>query len=251
VAAGAWIFTRYIYVSTDSGATWTTTSAPNLSWYCVASSADGTKLVAVPWQTNVIYTSSNGGANWTPNPVPNSAWYAVGSSADGNTLVAVVDYGGIYTSTNSGASWTPTSIVNQNWRSVASSADGVKWVAVGFGGIYTSTDSGQTWLSNNVPEAAWASVGSSADGSKLVAVAATGQIYLAQPSPPTLALYWGGASLRLSWPSTGIQFDLQQNPGLSSTGWTTIPNPVVNTNGRNQLILAPTNRQSFFRLKSH
>src|SRR6267378_267177 len=35
-----------IYTSTNSGATWTNTSAPNKNWGAVASSADGTKLAA-------------------------------------------------------------------------------------------------------------------------------------------------------------------------------------------------------------
>src|SRR6266536_810154 len=47
-----------IYTSPDSGATWTQTSAPTNSWQSVASSADGTKLVAAarcPFASFVIY----------------------------------------------------------------------------------------------------------------------------------------------------------------------------------------------------
>ena len=44
LVAGAWA--GFIYTSTDSGATWTPTSAPTNTWDCIASSADGTKLAA-------------------------------------------------------------------------------------------------------------------------------------------------------------------------------------------------------------
>jgi photosystem II stability/assembly factor-like uncharacterized protein len=58
-----------IYTSADSGATWTQTAAPQQSWISVASSSDGTKLVATgntpPSAVGYIYTSSDSGATWT------------------------------------------------------------------------------------------------------------------------------------------------------------------------------------------
>src|SRR5438876_1098910 len=96
--------------------TWTPTSAPFQDWGSVASSADGTKLVAVGRQTydinsgeymgGLIYTSTDSGVSWTRTTAPSSNWSSVASSADGTTLVAVVDIydavgnlGFIYTST--------------------------------------------------------------------------------------------------------------------------------------------------------
>jgi ligand-binding sensor protein len=66
----------------------------------VASSADGTKLVAVVYGGQ-IYTSTDSGVTWTPQ-ASNRNWFGVASSADGTKLVAVVDGGQIYTSTDSG-----------------------------------------------------------------------------------------------------------------------------------------------------
>src|SRR5260370_684405 len=104
--------------------TWTPTSAPLENWGAVASSADGTKLVAAGayWQFGV--------GNYYPGP--------------------------ICTSTNSGATWTITSAPVTNWTSVASSADGVRLVGAAFGvsldgstfsggPIYISVNSGGTW----------------------------------------------------------------------------------------------------------
>jgi hypothetical protein len=127
--------------------TWTLTSAPNTNWFSVASSSDGSKLVAVTlgeFANGGIYISTDSGTTWTQTSAPDAGWVSVASSSDGTTFVAVaapITYnGGIYTSTNSGTTWTQTSApTNQNWWSVASSSNATKLVAVVNygGGIYT------------------------------------------------------------------------------------------------------------------
>ena len=126
------------------GETWTA-RATNRNWLCVASSADGTKLVAVV-RNGQVYTSADSGVTWTPRLTDaNRDWMSVASSADGTKLVAVLDGGPIYASTNSGVTWTARES-NRGWYSVASSVDGNRLVAadagtaLGSGGqIYTST----------------------------------------------------------------------------------------------------------------
>jgi hypothetical protein len=90
-----------IYTSTDSGANWTQTGAPGELWTSVASSADGTHLVAVSTPNDVvsgvIYTSTDGGGTWTAASAPSEQWQFVASSADGTHLVVVINGGGIYT----------------------------------------------------------------------------------------------------------------------------------------------------------
>jgi len=257
IGCGEYVFTYQIYTSGDSGNTWTLTSAPNLSWYSVASSSDGTKLVAVAYQTNVIYTSTDSGTTWSPNAVPTNGWYCVASSADGTKLAAGAVggptlHGAIYTSTNSGLSWISNNVANQSCYSVASSEDGTKLVAALPPSIYTSADSGKTWISNNVPGYTWVSVACSADGSRLVAVAASGQVYTYanQPVSPSLNVTQSGANLTLSWPASGTAFQLQQNSDLGTSGWSNALNTVVVTNGQNQVFIAPTNSRTFYRLKS-
>ena len=109
-----------IYTSTDSGATWTATSAPTTSWISVASSADGIKLVATAGGHDdvggAIYTSTNSGVTWTRTSATATNWTnwtSIASSADGTKLVATASHpynygvgrfgGPIYSSTNSGA----------------------------------------------------------------------------------------------------------------------------------------------------
>ena len=111
-----------------------------MEWYSVASSSDGTKLVAAVVNGG-IYTSTNAGDTWAPSSAPNLRWYSVASSFDGGNLAAVVDGGEIYTSTNSGFTWMPSSAPSKSWQCVASSSDGTKLVAAeasGGSGIYTA-----------------------------------------------------------------------------------------------------------------
>jgi len=135
------VFNAYLYTSTDSGVTWTLqTSSTSQFWSSVASSADGTHLVAAVYG-GYLYTSTNSGVTWTQQTGSTSQyWQSVASSADGTHLVAAAQGGYIYTSTNSGVTWTQqTGSTSQSWQSVASSADGTHLVAAVSGGyIYTS-----------------------------------------------------------------------------------------------------------------
>ena len=141
----------------------------------VASSADGTKLVAATF-IGQIYTSTDSGVSWTARESTRN-WYSVASSADGTKLVAVVYQGRIYTSTDSGVSWTARESNQRGWSSVASSADGTKLVAATFQGqIYTSTDYGVNWslATNSVRQtsnngSSLAPVAMSSDGSTIIA----------------------------------------------------------------------------------
>lgn len=104
-----------IYTSTDSGTKWTEQIAAegDINWKSVASSADGTKLVAVLESTDgYIYTSTDSGVTWAKRTAAKgyyTYWTSVASSADGTKLVAAADYmypdpynaGRIYTSTDS------------------------------------------------------------------------------------------------------------------------------------------------------
>jgi hypothetical protein len=185
-----------IWRSNDSGVTWTkstgTNSAPAAYWSSVASSEDGTKLVAVSNYIGikVIYTSTNSGVTWTKTSAPPATWSSVASSSDGTKLVAVINATagtnvGIWRSNNSGDTWTKSEGTDAApaayWTSVASSSDGKNLVAViyntsGTSGIYTSNNYGATWAKTSAPAASWKSVVLISDvinGTKIVAVSNT------------------------------------------------------------------------------
>jgi len=183
VGAGGWMIAQnagQTVVTRDIEAidsVWTEANTPpDASWMCsVASSADGTKLVAGISMGGII-TSWDSGSTWTLTSAPLAYEYSVASSADGTKLVAAS--GGIVTSSDAGVTWSLTSAPHDPYTSVASSADGTKLVAVEAPGwIFTSSDAGATWKMVSGPALNWASVASSADGTKLVAALMDGGIY--------------------------------------------------------------------------
>jgi len=158
-----------IYISTNSGADWIQSGALSNNWSAVASSAEGTKLVAAA-SGDLIYTSTNLGSDWAATSAPSNSWSAVASSADGATLDAAANGDGIYFSTNSGLDWTESDAPITNWNSIACSADGTKAIAANGSQVWISEDSGATWTQTDLPSLNWSSVCSSADGNKLATV---------------------------------------------------------------------------------
>ena len=66
-------------------------------WGFLASSADGSRLVAMDPSWGRISASADAGASWAWVNAPALPWTALALSADGSTLVAAFD-GGIYVS---------------------------------------------------------------------------------------------------------------------------------------------------------
>ena len=248
-----------------------TASAPAEGWLAVASSADGTKLVAVAGVDpgGPIYTSTNYGATWERANAPIARWFCVASSADGSKLAAGA-FGdrpgsGIYTSANGGKDWQLTSApTSEGWLSIACSADGTKLVATSQGlnyqggPIYVSGDSGVTWLKTDAPIQIWNSVACSADGTKIMASVWYGSIYTMQfpawsssadQSAPVLSINLSGQGL--SWLVPPSSFVLQQSSDLTTTDWTEVQTtPSFNfTNLHYEVNVSPSAGSRFYRLK--
>lgn len=198
-----------LHTSTDGGSSWTKSPASDaeiignygcvrLHWETIASSSDGSKLVAATGYGDTcgrylnLYTSTDSGATWAVAP-SSSPWnpgtvndfYGLASSSDGTKFVAVNNLNGIYVTTNSGASWAKTSAPAHNWKSVASSSDGLRLVAGIYpghsgSGIYLSTNGGASWNKTTAPDGPgiiWGGIASSADGSQLAAASCTDGVY--------------------------------------------------------------------------
>jgi photosystem II stability/assembly factor-like uncharacterized protein len=179
---------------------WTSRNSSR-QWTSVASSADGTKLVACV-SSGQIYTSTDSGVTWTARD-SSRLWRGVVSSSDGSTLAAFVELGGqIYTSTDSGATWTARDS-GRMWAGMAMSPDGTKLVAcVSSGQIYTSTDSGVTWTARESSRQ-WGQVAISNDGTKLVACVTNGQIYTSADSGAT----WTARQTDRAWRGVACSSD--------------------------------------------
>lgn len=184
-------FYDYIYQSVDNGASWKTlTNSGTHPWRSIASSSDGTKLVAVAsYPSGYIYTSTDSGTSWTQRTSPGAqAWYGVDMSADGTKMVAIINGNpdgtgnpnGVYTSSDAGATWTVHSSGNSFLRYVACSADcNTIITATGYANINKSTDFGASWsaLSASGTTKSWYGITMSSDGTKLAAIDYGGYIY--------------------------------------------------------------------------
>jgi hypothetical protein len=200
-----------VWTSADSGATWQFQNVPLGEWYCVSSSADGSRLVAMGG--GLAYTSEDSGTNWTKVSVPVQTWTALASSADGTKLVAVAsDLKQIFMSSDAGITWTNAGAPCADWTSVASSADGSKVVAVAGG------DS------------------------------AVGRIYTWRAALPALSITLSANTALISWPASAVGFGLQENPDLNSKNWTDLTSTPAVTNQQNQLIVSTSDGTRFYRL---
>ena len=206
--------------------TWTLTSAPNLNWVAVASSADGLKLAAIvevldgPLSppANPIYVSTNAGTTWIPRGAELSGlgwnWNYLAASADGSQLLVAAFRGALYISKDSGITWymtgPPSALWSAyNWSSVASSPDGTKLVATAYGGedsinngmVFISTNSGATWnRATTTFDTCW-SIAFANGGNELIAGVMDDAIYTSPDSGSTWSatgstneLFWSIAS---------------------------------------------------------
>jgi len=220
-------FSAGMFVSTNSGVTWTHTTGP--SALSVASSADGMYLSGVVLGGG-IYTSTNGGGTWTVTSAPVQNWSSIASSADGMRLAAAVlgtgGGGRIFTSTNAGANWTQTSAPLQFWSSIASSAEGSRLAAANEDGyIWASSNGGLTWGPRNGSLFAyWFSVASSADGSRLTAGIFNGGLYTSTDGGGT----WPqGSAPNGVWRSIASSADGSQLAAVTSGGIYTSTGTVI------------------------
>jgi photosystem II stability/assembly factor-like uncharacterized protein len=84
----------HIFTSNDAGTSWLQNNVPVTGWQKIATSADGTRLIAAAWRSSSdprgpIYTSTNSGLTWISNSIPTNVWNCVACSADGGKLMAV------------------------------------------------------------------------------------------------------------------------------------------------------------------
>jgi len=236
-----------IYISTDAGATWTQTTAPSKNWAALASSADGTKLVAADGggsSQGLIYTSADSGATWRAVSASGNHWHSVASSADGTKLLAAAmwdlngDPGLIYSSKDSGVTWRPTGAPSNYWSSVTASADGAEVAAAGLSGaVSISVDSGVTWTATVVASGGrMGSVAMSADGTRLVVADQEGGLHTLQTV--LLHIELSGDEARLVWPRGTLQRASQASGPYQDVA-----------NAASPYDLAPSAPQQFYRVR--
>ena len=151
--------------------TWRQTGASDLNWISIASSSDGTRMIAANYAGD-LYQSINSGQTWnglTVASLGSADWTGVASSSDGTILAAVLFDNGIYLSTNSGTSWAAEESASVAWDGIASSANGSNMIASTYGSdLYTSSNGGRSWTALG-SSGNWTGVAMSASGTQMFA----------------------------------------------------------------------------------
>ncbi|HWC61834.1 MAG TPA: hypothetical protein VHC44_19255 [Verrucomicrobiae bacterium] len=228
------------YFSTNSGANWSTASAPNTNWWALASSASGERMVAAVINGQ-IYFSTNFGASWMPTNLPSQRWQSVCVSADGQSIGATGTNS--YISRDGGANWLTNRI---SGNSINCSADGATWGIAG-AQLYISSDGGATWSTNFSTGTYIADM--SADGGEIAVKGSTNAVGFIIPSPQ-LAIRPTNNNFKISWLLPSTNFVLQQSADIAAQSWASVPsNPTLNdTNLQQQVTVPATESNAFFRL---
>jgi photosystem II stability/assembly factor-like uncharacterized protein len=185
-----------VYLSTNSGSSWTTISTPGMSGNgTVACSADGSTMYAV-FEGNGIYVSTNSGSTWTKASVPSlgQGWRGTACSSNGAIAVVVSHTMGVYTTSNRGTTWNKTSLADNNaWQAATCSANGTKMaVSSQHGKIYRLSNG--VWQETSARPApgyhSFMSVVASGDGNIILATSWSGGITVSLDSGTT----WSSSS---------------------------------------------------------
>jgi hypothetical protein len=247
-----------LYVSSDSGTTWTLKNINLGGGYynraAIAATASGTMIGVI--SNGQVTFSTNLGATWTPTGIFDSS---IKCSPDAKTWLAFVN-GTTQISRNSGATW---SAIAQSSTRMACSSDGTKIISMGINNVEVSTDSGSTWTSRlNLSDGSvdLADVAISGDGSTLIA--ASQYDATADPSYGTRGLvYWstnGGTNWSVQnsflslWDSVAVSADGKTLAAVSQfTDFDVTPDSfflgmlVMSTDGGTTWTLGPVPNQSW------
>ena len=185
-----------VWVSTDSGVTWTDKSPTDgLATYFrlsdVAMSNDGQTLMACgdvynSGNTGYIWVSTNGGASWSRGGSPQKYFEGCAMNSTGSVMYANANGqsgygsggGGVFKSTDQGATWTrksPTGVTSSDDYSwfVATDSSGSSVMASVYSSgstkLYISTNGGTSWTASTSSYSTVRRTFVSSDGTRFVA----------------------------------------------------------------------------------
>lgn len=141
-----------VYLSTNSGASWTarSTGIENITINALSIDANG-HLYAGSAEDGIFY-SSDEGASWIPrnSGLASLNITSVKIAPNGDIYAGTGDQG-IYRSTDQGLTWMPVNgnLPDLHVQTIAIAANSELYIGTEAGGIFKSTDTGNTWAAKN------------------------------------------------------------------------------------------------------
>jgi hypothetical protein len=165
------------------------TGSGNNTYTDIATSGDGTKVLATRWG-GMIHSSSDGGQSWSDLAAAGTRnWRSVTMSQDGQVIAAApCGNAQLQISSDGGSTWAPRG-TNRNWTDVQMSADSQTMIAISSGGCaahtvasstglaWFSPDVGGTWTQLSTPAGGITAVAVSPDGGTLLIGNALNEVY--------------------------------------------------------------------------
>ena len=124
LAAGTAGDSASIYISTNTGATWTKSLLPEQGSYVFIGSADGTKLALIG---STRYFSKNWGATWNTNITTPMYHPPVAGSADATKVICSGGFNVVYSSMDSGISFITNDLPAVDWSGFAARLMATNW----------------------------------------------------------------------------------------------------------------------------
>ena len=265
-AAGGQIFT-----STDSGESFTASSAPVAAWVSLDMTPDGTRMVAVA-AGGGLFRSTDSGFSWTRidtgiNPAGSLPYESVTLSDDGTRVVAATFNGPVFFSSNADST-TPGfqqatlaggGVLTDAFRAVDSSAGGTTVVAAASSGnLYVSGDGGATFsplpvtVGSTAVADGWYRAALSGDGTRIALAGSTDFGQGVDPAPRSTGLYVGNlAGGAWTWTQASTVAGAFTSVAMSGSGGVvgaTLSSTTAGTGG--EVLLSSDGGQSFTRVST-
>ncbi len=140
-----------VFISSNSGATWTQTPLNNQDVRSLT--ANGNNIYAGSFSGNGVFKSSDNGTSWTQTSLNNKTIRSLRVSGSNVYAGAWTPSIGMYKSTDEGATWTLTSLDYQLVRSMAVNGNNVyagSGTVPGGDGVFLSQNNGEVWSQSSL-----------------------------------------------------------------------------------------------------
>ena len=179
------IFTFFnVYISSDSGANWQTTTATGFSVLTLATDSN-TGQILYAFGDNILAKSTNFGTSWTTSVIqfnPSTTYRGATCSSSGNLIYYFNDTE-VYYSSDAGSSFTLVQLINPACQSITCSSNGQNvFMCSTNGNIYVSNNNFNTFSTVAISGRQFVSISCDSTGQNIAVSSQNGYIYISTDS---------------------------------------------------------------------